>query len=183
MMKIVVAVTGASGIPYGVRLVEQLAGRCELHLVVSGPARMMMVDESGHDYAYLKGLADHVYDNEDMTASVCSGSFLFDAMAVVPCSMSTLGKLASGISDNVVTRAGSVALKEKRKLIIVPRETPLNLIQIENMGRLARAGAIILPAMPGFYSSAKTVDDLVNFVVARIQDQLGIENMLVPRWK
>ncbi len=181
-MRIVVGITGASGSVYAVRLVEELSEQCELLLVASEPAKQIISGELDITYQELGELAGKVYENDDMAAEICSGSAPYDAMVVVPCSMNTLGKLAGGICDNVITRAGAVALKERRKFIIVPRETPMNTIQIENMLKLSNAGAIILPAMPGFYNRPETAMDLVDFIVGRMLDVLGIENELSPRW-
>jgi len=181
-MKIVVAITGASGSAYAVRLIEELNEKAEVILVASEPAKEILTAELDIPFTELEELASESYDNDYMAASICSGSAPFDAMVVVPCSMNTLGKLASGIADNVIARAGSVALKEGRRLIIVPRETPLNTIQIENMLKMSNAGAVILPPMPGFYGRPETAMDLVEFVVGRILDQLGIGNELAPRW-
>jgi 4-hydroxy-3-polyprenylbenzoate decarboxylase len=181
-MKIVVAITGASGSAYAVRLIEELSEKAEVILVASEPAKEIMSTELDITYPELEELVSESLDNDFMAAGICSGSAPFDAMVVVPCSMNTLGKLASGIADNVIARAGSVALKEGRKLIIVPRETPLNAIQLENLLKMSNAGAIVLPPMPGFYGRPETAMDLVDFVVGRILDQLGIENDLAPRW-
>jgi 4-hydroxy-3-polyprenylbenzoate decarboxylase len=181
-MRIVVAITGASGSAYAVRLIEELAERAEVLLVASEPAKQILPTELDITYGELEELAAETIDNDDMAASICSGSAGFDSMVVVPCSMNTLGKLAGGIADNVVARAGSVALKEGKKLVLVPRETPLNTIQIENMLKMSKAGAVVLPPMPGFYGRPETAMDLVDFVVGRILDQLGIENELAPRW-
>ena len=119
---------------------------------------------------------------EDFSAGIASGSFLTGGMVVSPCSMSTLGSIAHGITTNLVTRAADVHLKERRKLILVPRETPLSLIHIENMAAVTRAGAVLLPAMPGWYHRPQTLDDLIKFIVGRVCDQLGIDNAMIPRW-
>ncbi len=182
IMKVVIGITGASGSAYAVRLVEELSERCETILVASEAAKQVMSGELDVSFSDIEELASEVLDNHDMAAGICSGSISFDAMVIVPCSMNTLGKLACGISDNVITRAGSVALKERRKLIIVPRETPLTSIHIENMLKLSREDAVILPPMPGFYGQPETAMDLVDFIVGRILDQLGFENELCPRW-
>jgi len=181
-MRIIVAISGASGSAYAIRLIEELAEAHEIMLVASETAKQIIIDETDFSYDNLEELAYESFDNYDMNASICSGSTKFDAMIIVPCSMTTLAKLATGIGDNVITRAGSVALKERRKLIIVPRETPMSSIQIENMLKLSREDAILLPAMPGFYGRPETVDDIVNFVIGRILDQLDIENDIVVRW-
>jgi 4-hydroxy-3-polyprenylbenzoate decarboxylase len=119
---------------------------------------------------------------QDFSAGIASGSFPTGGMVIIPCSMSTLGAIAGGITENLITRAADVHLKERRKLILVPRETPLNLIHLENMVRVTRAGAVVLPAMPGWYHRPRRVEDLIDFVVARICDQLGIETAMAPRW-
>ena len=181
-MRIIIGISGASGSTYATHLVEELYEQCEVVLVASETAKQIMTDETDFNYSDLEKLAHETYDNFDMGADICSGSHHFDAMVIVPCSMTTLAKLASGIGDNVITRAGSVALKERRKLIIVPRETPMSSIQLENMLRLSREDEIILPAMPGFYGRPETVQELVDFVVGRILDQLGIENEIGVRW-
>ena len=181
-MRIIVAISGASGSAYAIRLMKELTQHCEVLLVASETAKQIMVDETDVLYRDLEALAHESFDNYDMGASICSGSSKFDAMVIVPCSMTTLAKLATGIGDNVITRAGSVALKERRKLIIVPRETPMSSIHIENMLKLSREGAIMLPAMPGFYGRPETAEDLVNFIVGRILDQLDIETEIGVRW-
>ena len=181
-MRVIVAISGASGSAYAIRLMKELAQHCEVLLVASETAKQIMIDETDILYRDLEALAHESFDNYDMGASICSGSSKFDAMVIVPCSMTTLAKLATGIGDNVITRAGSVALKERRKLIIVPRETPMSSIQIENMLKLSRENAILLPAMPGFYGRPETAQDLVKFIVGRILDQLDIENEIGVRW-
>ena len=181
-MRIIVAISGASGSAYAIRLIEEIAEEHEVLLVASETAKQIMIDETDVLYRDLEAMATETYDNYDMGASICSGSHKYDAMVIVPCSMTTMAKLATGIGDNVITRAGSVALKERRKLIIVPRETPMSSIQIENMLKLSREDAIMLPAMPGFYGRPETAEDLVNFVVGRIMDQLDIENEVGVRW-
>jgi 4-hydroxy-3-polyprenylbenzoate decarboxylase len=181
-MDVVVGISGASGALYATRLVEELSERCRVFLVASETAKQLIRDETELEYSDLEDLAHESFDNHDMNSLICSGSQPFDAMVIVPCSMTTLAKIACGIGDNVMTRAASVALKEHRKLIIVPRETPLSGIHLENMLRLSREGAIILPAMPGFYGSPETAMDLVDFMVGRIMDQLGLDNSIGPRW-
>ena len=181
-MRIIVAISGASGSAYAIRLIEEIAGEHEILLVASETAKQIMQDEANINYRDLEAMAHESFDNYDMGASICSGSSKFDAMVIVPCSMTTMAKLATGIGDNVITRAGSVALKERRKLIMVPRETPMSSIQIENMLKLSREDVIMLPAMPGFYGHPETAEDLVNFIVGRIMDQLDIENEIGVRW-
>ena len=195
-LPIVVAITGASGAPYGVRLLEVLlaAGRT-IHLTVSPSGQAVFTEEIGRridldrfDLATLLGKAPpaagrciyHHY--KDLMAPIASGSYLTAAMAICPCSGSTLAAVAHAMGENLIHRAAEVHLKERRKLVVVPRETPLSLPQLKNMQAIHEAGAVVLPAAPGFYHGAETVADLVDFVVARICDQLGVSNTLVRRW-
>ena len=191
---LVVAMTGASGSPYGVRLLDVLlrAGRT-VHLVVSPAATQVMERELGvtidlarFDPTLLLKKVDvsnlHYHHYRDFSAGIASGSFLTAGMAVCPCSMGTLSAVARGASENLIHRAADVHLKERRKLILVPRETPLGLIQLRNLTAVAEAGAVVLPAMPAFYTLPKTVDDMVDFVVGRVCDQFGVEHKLFPRW-
>ncbi len=182
-MHIVVAMTGASGIAYGVRLLEALkeAG-CKTSLVLSEDGAKVLKLETPYRVSDLKKIATRSYSNGDMAAPIASGSRPFDAMAICPCSMSTAGKVACGISDNLITRAASVALKERRKLVIVPRETPMSSIHLRNLAALAEAGAIVLPAAPAFYGRPGKVGDLVDFIAGRVLDSLGIDNTLYRRW-
>ena len=179
-MRYVIAITGSSGIRYGVRLLEVL--RAETILVISDKGKALLEMECGIGYPELKSKAKHSFSDDDLFAPIASGSCQFDGMVIVPCSISTLSKIACGIGDTLITRAASVCLKEGRKLIVVPRETPVNGIIIENELRLARAGATILPASPGFYHEPKTVEDMVDFVVGKIMDQIGQDHDLFKRW-
>ena len=190
---LVVAMTGASGAPYAVRLLHVLArsGR-RVHLTISPSAVQVLRDEISLEVdldafnSLTLGLRETgrlVYHHHgDFSAGIASGSFPTAGMVIIPCSMSTLASIAHGITSNLITRAADVHLKERRKLILVPRETPLSLVHLENMAAVTRAGAVVLPAMPGWYHWPKTLDDLVDFVVARICDQLGIDNELLKRW-
>ena len=180
-MRTVVGVTGASGAPYAVRLLETLDG--EIDLILSRDAEDVVRLETGRGPADLEKLATRSFRNDDLTSAPASGSYPFDAMVIVPCSGTTIAKIAAGIADNLITRAAAVALKERRRLILVPRETPLSTIAIENLLKLANSGATVLPAMPGFYHRPKRVEDLVDFVVGRILDQIGQKHELVERWK
>ncbi|MBI0584054.1 MAG: UbiX family flavin prenyltransferase [Methanomassiliicoccus sp.] len=180
-MRYVVAITGCSGVRYGVRLLEELEGDKEL--VVSDMGRRVLEHETDISSDDLNALADDVYDDHDLFAPPASGTHVIDAMIVCPCSQSTMAKLAAGVSDSLLTRAASVCLKEHRKLILVPRETPLNTIMLENELRLARAGAIILPASPAFYQEPRSVEMLIDFVIGKILDQLGQEHDLFKRWE
>jgi flavin prenyltransferase len=191
---LVVAITGASGSPYAVRLLEILlrAGRT-VHLVISPAATQVIERELGvtldlarFDPKLLLKNADlarlHYHEYRDFSAGIASGSFPTGGMVVCPCSMGTVAAIAHGTSQNLIHRAADVHLKERRKLILVPRETPLGLIQLRNLTAVAEAGALVLPAMPAFYTLPKTVDDMVDFVVGRVCDQLGVEHRLFPRW-
>ncbi|MCC6126139.1 MAG: UbiX family flavin prenyltransferase [Pirellulales bacterium] len=194
---IVVAITGASGAVYGLRLLETLlaAGR-DVHLTISAAARTVLRQELdlsvdlehfepkslALDIASREPGQLHYHHFRDLLAPIASGSFLTGGMAICPCSCGTLSAIACGAGANLIHRAADVHLKERRKLVLVPRETPLSLIILDNLRRAAEAGAVILPAMPGFYRGAKTVRDLVDFVVARICDQFAVEHSLVRRW-
>lgn len=174
-MRVLVGITGASGVVYGVRLVNVLREKkIETFCVVSRNAEKIMKLEIGENI--------ECYREDEIEAPFSSGSFGIDAMAIVPCSMKTLAAIACGYANNLITRSADVVLKERKKLILVPRETPLHTIHLENMLRLSKAGAIILPAMPAFYHKPKKIDDLIDFVVGKILDVLGIENNLYERW-
>jgi len=181
-VRVVVGVTGASGVQYAYALLRNLEGH-DVDLVISDDARKVIAAETDLGAKAFGKLAANTYGNDDTTAPPASGSYRFDAMVVIPCSMGTLGKIAWGISDNLITRAAAVCMKERRTLILVPRETPLAATHLENMLRLANQGVVVLPAMPGFYHGPKTVDDLVNFVVGKVLDQLGIGHRLFRRWR
>jgi 4-hydroxy-3-polyprenylbenzoate decarboxylase len=185
MNRVVVGITGASGILYGIRLLEVLKEfDVEVHLTCSSSASLVNKHEGdGRSWDEVLAIADVVHDNGNLAASIASGSFKAKAMAIVPCSGTTLGKLAAGISDNLVTRAALVMLKERRQLILVPRETPLSTIYIDNMLKLSNAGAIIAPASPAFYNKPKTLDDNVNFIVGRVLDLLGYDSEIFSRWE
>lgn len=179
-MKLVVAITGASGSLYAQRLLQLLAeGGHEVHVALSSHAREVAQAETG---GLTLPAPFQVHGDESMQVPFVSGSARFDAMVIVPCSMGTLGRIAHGYSDSAIARAADVFLKEKRKLILVPRETPWNLIQARNVVTLLEAGAEIIPAIPSFYHRPETVLDLVDTVVARILDHLGIEHKLTKRW-
>jgi 4-hydroxy-3-polyprenylbenzoate decarboxylase len=193
--RFVVAVTGASGAAYGRRLLECLArSGFRVHLTVSEAGAKVFA----HELQVPLDLADgpavvrtllgeepanvvyHPY--KDLETPIASGSYRTEGMAIVPCSGGTLGRIAGGCSSNLIERAAEVCLKERRKLVLVPREMPLSEIMIENMLRLTRAGAVVMPASPGFYSGEQRVEQMVDFVVSRILDQLGVDNALVPRY-
>jgi len=192
-LPLVVAMTGASGAPYALRLMQVLrdAGKT-VHFTFSPSAGQVMAEETGlilnanrFDPGVFgsEGPGRIVYHHHgDFKAGIASGSFVTGGMVVCPCSMSTLGAIAHGITTNLITRAADVHLKERRKLILVPRETPLSLIHLENMAAVTRAGAVVLPAMPGWYHRPRSLEDLVDFLVGRICDQLGLGNDLMKRW-
>jgi 4-hydroxy-3-polyprenylbenzoate decarboxylase len=180
-MKIVVGVTGASGIDYAVTLLKVLEK--EKVLIVSEHGKRLIEIESALSLDEIEALVDARYADDDLEAAISSGSNDFDAMVIVPCSMSTLSKIACGIADTLITRTASVALKEDRRLILVPRETPLSKIQIDNMSRLKDAGAVVLPAMPAFYTKPKTVQDMIDYIVGKIIESLGLDHHLYERWK
>jgi flavin prenyltransferase len=189
---IVFAITGASGAPYAVRLLQALVERGQrVSLIVSDHGARLLQTET--DVASVDALREYVgaagwdavvrvYDDRDRGAAPASGSALSAGMVICPCSMGTLSAIAVGASRSLVERAADVTLKERRRLVLVPRESPYSAIHLENMLSLTRAGAIILPASPGFYHRPRTIDDLIDFVVARVLDQLGVEQSLVPRW-
>ena len=181
---IVVASTGASGVIYGIRLLETLKKlNIENSLVISDTAKTVIKSETDYEIEDIIESADNYYEFNDLTASINSGSFKFDSLAIVPCSMKTLSSIANGYGDNTITRVADVSLKERRTTVIVPRETPLRTAHIKNMLTLSQEGAVILPAMPGFYSNHSSVDDQINFVVGKILDSLNIENNLFKRWE
>lgn len=191
----VVAITGASGSVYGLRLISELlrsGGRVSLILTSAG--RQVMNHETGLEWSaeikvqrqqvqeYFASIAVDCLAIDDFWAGAASGSAAADAMIVAPCSMGTLGRIAAGLSGNLLERAADVMLKERRRLLLVPRETPFNNIHLENLLRLSQSGAIILPAMPGFYHGPETIEDLVDFVVGKILDQLDVQHSLFTRW-
>jgi len=183
-MKVLLGIGGASGSIYGIRLLEELKKTgCEVHLIVSDGAKKILEHETNYKFKDVKAKADFYYDNNDMFAGPASGTFKLDAMIICPCSMKTLSAVANGYGDTLTSRAASCALKEQRKLILVPRETPFDLPSIKNMEKAKLAGATILPAMPGFYQKPKKIDDLVDFIVGKILDQLGMDHALFKRWK
>ena len=191
-MRVFLGITGASGAPYARRLLTALtAADCDVGLCFSGAAIEVIATELYGDARlsadevvarFTEGSDATVYAANDWRAPYASGSAKVDGYVICPCSMGTLGTVASGAMQNLIHRAASVALKEERKLVLCPRETPLSAIHLENMLTLRRAGATILFLAPGFYAGGETVEQLVDFVVGRILDQLGLENALVPRW-
>jgi len=182
-LRLIVAITGASGVIYGKRLLEVLRERnIETHLIISKAAEKVIRHELETTKMDLERLAVHVYDVEDLSAPIVSGSFKTDGMIVIPCSMKTLAGITHGYSDNLILRAADVTLKEKRKLILVPRETPINVIHLRNMLDLASQDVLIVPAMPGYYHKPTKIEDLVDFVIGKVLDLLGIEHKLFKQW-
>lgn len=183
MVRIVVGLAGSSSPIYGIRTLEALkAAGVETHLVISDGARRTLPIEARLSVEEVQALAAVVYDNHDLAAAISSGSFRTDGMIVAPCSMKTLAAIAHSFSDDLLVRAADVCLKERRKLVLVPRETPLHLGHLRNMVRAAEIGAIILPPMPAFYHQPKTVDDIINQTIGKILDQFGVEHTLFRRW-
>ena len=181
-LKIIVAMTGASGAIYTQRLLDNLDPRQhELHVVLSHYAQAVVAQELPQGLRLPPGTTSHSL--KSMNAPFASGSNAFDAMVVIPCSMGTLGRIAHGTSEDVLLRAADVMLKERRKLILVPRETPLNLVHVKNFELLIQAGATILPANPCFYTIPQTIEQVVDTVVARVLDHLGVPQKLMPRWQ
>jgi|TARA_B100000959_G_scaffold90324_1_gene96041 4-hydroxy-3-polyprenylbenzoate decarboxylase len=183
MKRFILGVTGASGVCYARRLFDVLKNHAELHVVISERGAELLKLELDLDSSYFSGDNVTLYKNSKINSSIASGSFRTDGMVVVPASMGTIGRIASGVSSTLVERAADVILKEKRKMIVVPRETPFSTIHLKNILALDQAGAVVLPASPGFYSGQKTFDDLVDFVVARILDQLDIEHDLMDPYQ
>ncbi len=182
-MRIIIGITGATGVIYGVRLLERLrdAG-VETHLVISRWGARTLLHETPYSREQVEALAHTAYASSDMGAAISSGSFQTAGMIVVPCSAKTLGAIAHGYGDGLVHRAADVVLKERRKLLLVVRETPLSDIHLENMLKLSRMGAVILPPMPAFYNNPRSLADIVEHTVARMLDQFGIEVPGAQRW-
>ncbi len=184
MLKAVLGITGASGIVYGVRLAEELKkSGVELHTIFTEAAKKTAKYELKEAYQRVKKVSKKIYSEEDIDAAPASGSAGFRFMVVAPCSIRTLGSIANGIADNLLTRAALVQLKERKKLLLIIRETPISTIDIMNMLKVSLAGAIVMPASPGFYSMPETVDDMINFIVGKVLDLLDIEHNLYRRWK
>lgn len=183
-MEFVVGVTGATGTIYAIRLLEALKEFAEVntHLIMSEWAKKNLAIETTYSWDYIQSLADVVYDNNDLGAKTASGSFLTQGMVIVPCSMKTLSSIASGLCDNLISRTADVMLKEGRKLVVCPRETPLSAIHLENMLKLARLGVRVVPPMPAFYNYPRTIDDLIVHQVMKILDQFGLTYAKGKRW-
>ncbi len=173
-MKLVVAITGASGVELGLKFIQHLPTNIEVHVITSNNALTVNQFEN-------QNITFH--DNSNIAASIASGSFQVDATAVIPCSMNTLAKISCGIADNLVTRAASVALKEQKKLLLAPREMPFSAIALENMEKLAKLNVIIAPPVMGYYSESHTIEDMERFLIGKWYDVLGIKNELYERWR
>jgi 4-hydroxy-3-polyprenylbenzoate decarboxylase len=182
-MKVFIGITGASGVIYGVKVLELLRrASVEIHLSVSKTAEKVIKLETDYDIQYVKSLADYIWDEGDLSAPPASGSFGIDAVAVVPCSTKTLAAIANGFTVNLIVRAAEVGLKERRRVVLVVRESPLSLVHIRNMELATMAGAVVMPAAPGFYTRPKTIEDLVTTFAGRVLDLLGVKHNFTPRW-
>lgn len=184
MKRIIVGISGASGSIYGIDLLEKLSKspNVETHLVMSNWAKENIKLETNYSLAEVEGLADFVYDNQNLGAAIASGSFKIDGMVIAPASMKTVAGISIGFDEDLIMRAASVMLKEQRKLILVPRETPLSAIHLENLTKLAKLGVQIIPPIPSFYDHPTSVADLVNHQTMRVLDNLKIENEVGKRW-
>lgn len=192
------AITGASGMPIAFALLKELLkNTCTIHLMISNSGIITVKEEMGISLSANPNIIKNilaetlklenidnffVYSNNDWYAPIASGSSVSDAMVICPCSMATLGKIAAGVSDDLLARAADVIIKERKNLVVIPRETPFSVIHLENMLKLARLGASIIPPVPAFYTHPKTLQDVIDFIVSRILDQLGINNNLIARW-
>jgi 4-hydroxy-3-polyprenylbenzoate decarboxylase len=183
MRRLIIGMTGSTGAIFGVRMLEALKQTdVETHLVISKWAQRTIEHETNYSLEQVRALASVVHSQGDMGATISSGSFLTDGMVVIPCSVRTLGGIAGGYGEHLVHRAADVILKERRRLVLVVRETPLSEVHLENMLKLARIGVVMLPPMPAFYNHPQSVDDVVNHIVSRVLDQFGIQSNLAKRW-
>ena len=184
-MKIIIGISGASGSIFGIRLLELLreSKNVETHLIVSKWGQQTLEFETDFSLTDVKKLADFYYSQSEMGAAISSGSFITDGMIIAPCSMRTVAAIANGISENLIHRAADVIIKERRKLVLLPREAPFSQIHLENLLKLSKLGAVILPPDPAFYNKPKSIDDIVNHVVLRSCDQLNINLDIGSRWK
>ena len=181
---ILIAITGASGVIYGIELLKALKElNIETGLLISDPAKIVIKYELEEDLEVIKSLANHYFEANEIDSSINSGSFKFDSMVIIPCSMKTLSAIANGYASNSISRAADVALKERRDIVFVPRETPLRAAHLENMLKISREGGIILPAMPGFYHKPTNITDLTDFIVGKVLDVLKIDNETFKRWE
>ena len=181
--RIVIGITGASGVIYGVRMLERLREmNVETHLIISESGKKNIEIETAFTPSQVAALATHCYDSRDVGAALASGSFLTDGMVVIPCSIKTLSGIAHSYNENLLVRAADVTLKEKRRLVLVVRETPLHLGHLRMMQAATECGALILPPIPAFYHQPKTLDDIIHQTVGKVMDALGIEHSLFERW-
>lgn len=181
--KTIVAITGATGVIYGVNLAQMLhSSGCEVHMVVSNWGAQTLSHEMGLTVENLKRFAFRVYNSKDMSAEISSGSYPIDNMVIAPCSMASLAAIATGVGTNLIHRAADVILKERKKLVLIPREAPLSQIHLKNMLDLTNMGVCIMPPVPAFYNHPKTVDDIVNHTLHRVLDQIGIQHPSAQRW-
>jgi 4-hydroxy-3-polyprenylbenzoate decarboxylase len=182
-MRIIIAISGASGVIYGIELLRELAKRdIEVHLVISESGKKNIAIETDYSVGEVESMADRVYDNGDLGAPLASGSFLTNGMVVAPCTIKTLSGIANSYSENLIVRAADVVLKERRKLVLLVRETPLHKGHLQLMATAADLGAHILPPIPSFYHHPKTIDDLIHQTIGKVFDYLGIEHDLYRRW-
>ena len=182
--RLIVGISGASGVIYGVRLLQTLkALPVETHLVMTRTAEVTLAHETGMKVADVRRLADVAYPIDDLAAAISSGSFQTIGMIVAPCSMRSLGEIAHGISSNLLTRAADVVLKERRRLVLVARETPLHTIHLRNLVTVSELGAIVAPPMPAFYNKPKTLDDVIDHTVGRLLDLFGLDTGKIKRWR
>lgn len=183
-MRLIVGITGATGVVHAVRLLEALASHKEIetHVIMSDWAIETLKEEMGVTAAHVEKLASRMYRNSDLSASISSGSFLTDGMIILPCSMKTLAAISCGFCDNLIARSADVCMKEGRRLVLCPRETPLDAIHLENMLKLSRFGVRIVPPMPAYYTHPATIDDLINHHVMKVLDQFGIQTRNAVRW-
>ncbi|MHB8841191.1 MAG: UbiX family flavin prenyltransferase [Candidatus Aquicultor sp.] len=197
-LEYVVAITGASGAIYGKRLIQELLRQdYNVSLIISNPGKLVIAHELGFSFNEDDAVVEmaqwleapntaarlRYFRDDDLMAPICSGSHITGGMVILPCTMATLGAIAGGLSSSLIERSADVALKESRRLVIVPRETPFNRIHLKNLLEVEEAGAKIVPAMPAFYDNPKTIEDMVDFVVGKVLDQLGVEHTLFERWK
>jgi len=182
--RLIIAITGATGAVYGVRLLQELQKikGVETHLVVSDAASLTLHQETGLQRREVEALADVVYKPRDIGAAIASGSFLSDGMIVAPCSMKTLASVALGMSDNLIARAADVVLKERRRLVLMVRETPFNLAHLRNMTTVTEMGGVIFPPLPSFYHNPQSIAEMVDHTVGRVLDLFAIDHALTPRW-
>ena len=181
---ILIAITGASGAIYGVELLKALKElNIETGLLISNPAKIVIEYELEEPIEEIKSLADHYFESDEIDSSVNSGSFRFESAVIIPCSMKTLSAIANGYASNSITRVADVALKERRNIVLVPRETPLRDVHLENMLKISKEGGIILPAMPAFYHNPKDIKDMTDFIVGKVLDVLKIDNEMFKRWE